>query len=605
MQKERKKLKYLLENLRDYKKESLLAPLFKMLEAFFDLLVPLVTASIINVGIANGDTGYILRRCGVLVLLAAVGLGCSITAQYYAARAAVHCAKGLRRELFAHIQTLGFSEMDTLGTSTLITRMTSDINQVQNGLNMALRLFLRSPCIVIGSAILAFSLSPRAAGIFWISIPVLAAIVFGLMALTAPRYRRVQNQLDAVTGATRENLSGVRVVRAFGREEAEVARFAGANGLLTRLQLQVGRLSALMNPLTYAAANLCIVALLRTGAVQIEAGTMLPGDVIALINYMSQILIELVRLANLIVLISKAWACLGRVESVLDTRPAMQFPAQTDRGAPAAGGEDAPAGGDAPADADRADDGAAEAVRFSHVSLRYAGAGGDSLTDISFCARRGETIGVIGGTGSGKSSLVNLIPRFYDATAGSVAVLGRPAAAWPRGALRARVGIVPQKAQLFSGTIRSNLLWGCAGADDAALWAALETAQAADFVRAKPGGLDEPVEQGGRNFSGGQKQRLTIARALAAKPDILILDDSASALDFATDAALRRALAALPGGMTVFIVSQRASSLQHADQILVLDDGQLAGCGRHAALLESCPVYREIYESQFRKGGAR
>jgi ATP-binding cassette subfamily B multidrug efflux pump len=605
MQKERKKLKYLLENLRDYKKESLLAPLFKMLEAFFDLLVPLVTASIINVGIANGDTGYILRRCGVLVLLAAVGLGCSITAQYYAARAAVHCAKGLRRELFAHIQTLGFSEMDTLGTSTLITRMTSDINQVQNGLNMTLRLFLRSPCIVIGSAILAFSLSPRAAGIFWISIPVLAAIVFGLMALTAPRYRRVQNQLDAVTGATRENLSGVRVVRAFGREEAEVARFAGANGLLTRLQLQVGRLSALMNPLTYAAANLCIVALLRTGAVQIEAGTMLPGDVIALINYMSQILIELVKLANLIVLMSKAWACLGRVESVLDTRPAMQFPAQAGRGAQAAGGEDAPAAGDALADAGRADGNAAEAVRFSHVSLRYAGAGGDSLTDISFCARRGETIGVIGGTGSGKSSLVNLIPRFYDATAGSVEVLGRPAAAWPRGALRTRVGIVPQKAQLFSGTIRSNLLWGCAGADDAALWAALETAQAADFVRAKPGGLDEPVEQGGRNFSGGQKQRLTIARALAAKPDILILDDSASALDFATDAALRRALAALPGGMTVFIVSQRASSLQHADQILVLDDGRLAGCGRHAALLESCPVYREIYESQFRKGGAR
>ena len=581
-------LSYLWAHLRDFKKESILAPLFKMLEALFDLFVPLVTANIINIGIAQRDTPYILRQCGLLVLLAALGLTCSITAQYFAAKAAVGCASGLRRSLFAHIESLGYTEMDTLGTSTLVTRMTSDINQVQNGLNMALRLFLRSPFIVFGAAILAFSINVRAALIFVVEIPILSVIIFGLMAWTAPLYKKVQNRLDAVTGITRENLSGVRVVRAFDREQAEAERFGAANETLTKLQLYAGRISALMNPMTYVAVNLGIIAILQTGAVNIHTGVLLPGDVIALINYMTQILVELVKLASTIVLTSKALACLSRVAAVLEQKPAMPFP--TAAQAPISEGE---------ANA------AADAVRFSHVSLRYAGAGADSLTDVSFCARRGETIGVIGGTGSGKSSLVNLIPRFYDACEGTVSLFGRAAADWPKDALRSRIGIVPQKAQLFSGTIRSNLLFGSETADDAQLWAALETAQAADFVRAKPLGLDEPVEQGGRNFSGGQKQRLTIARALVRDPDILILDDSASALDFATDAALRRAIAALPGRHTVFLVSQRASSLQHADRILVLDDGRLAGSGRHDALLESCAVYREIYESQFRKGGER
>ncbi len=579
-------MSYLLKHLRKYRRESILAPVFKMLEALSDLFVPLVTASIINIGIANGDRPYILHCCALLVLIAVLGLACSITAQYFAARAAVGCSAGLRRSLFAHIEALGYSEMDTLGASTLVTRMTSDINQVQNGVNMALRLFLRSPFIVFGAAILAFRINVRAALIFTVAIPVLAVIVFGIMAWTAPLYRRSQAQLDEVTGITRENLSGVRVIRAFDREAGEVSRFGAANEALASLQRRVGWISSLMNPLTYVVVNLCIILLLQTGAVSIQAGTLMPGDVIALINYMAQILVELVKLANTIVTTSKSLACLSRVTAVLDQKPAMQFPAQ-------AGPEAAP-------EADAAED----AVRFADVSLTYAGAGAPSLAGISFCARRGETIGVIGGTGSGKSTLVNLIPRFYDATEGTVSLFGRPAAAWPRALLRRRVGVVPQRAQLFSGTIRSNLLWGCENASDAQLWAALETAQAADFVRAKPLGLDEPVEQGGRNFSGGQRQRLTIARALVLQPDILILDDSASALDFATDAALRAALSALPGSMTVFIVSQRASSLQHADRILVLDDGRLVGSGRHEALLESCEVYREIYESQFRKGGA-
>ncbi|MCI2046269.1 MAG: ABC transporter ATP-binding protein/permease [Faecalibacterium sp.] len=575
-------MKGLLTYLKDYKKESILAPLFKMLEALFDLFVPIVMANIINVGIARADTPYILQRCGLLILLALVGLACSITAQYYAARAAVGCATGLRHALFAHIESLGFSEMDTLGTSTLITRMTSDVNQVQSGVNLFLRLFLRSPFIVFGAMIMAFTIDGKAALIFVVAIPVLAVIVFGVMLWTMPLYKKVQSRLDTVLGITRENLSGVRVVRAFNKENAEVTRFEGANTVLTDTQLHVGRISALMNPLTYLVINLAILALLRTGAVEVNAGGLLAGDVIALISYMSQILVELVKLANLIIQVTKALACAGRVQSILDTKPTMQF------------AESIPAAGDA-----------AEAVRFTHVGLQYVGAGAESLTDISFCARRGETIGVIGGTGSGKSSLVSLIPRFYDATAGTVAIFGRPVTAWPKEALRSRIGTVLQKAQLFRGTVRSNLQWGNAAATDEELWAALETAQAADFVRAKPKGLDEPIEQGGRNLSGGQKQRLTIARALVAKPDILILDDSASALDFATDAALRKALAALPGQITVFIVSQRASSLQHADQILVLDDGHLVGCGTHAALLQSCAAYQEIYESQFKKGGDR
>ncbi len=573
----------MLVYLKGYKKESVVAPLFKMLEASFDLLVPLVMADIVNVGIAAHDSRYILVRCGLLLVLAAVGLACSLTAQYYSARAAVGYSPALRHALFAHIQSLSFSEMDTIGVSTLITRMTSDVNQVQNGLNLFLRLFLRSPFVVLGAMICAFAVNVRAALIFVVAIPALAVVIFSIMAATRPLYQGVQARLDRVLGLTRENLTGVRVVRAFGKEASETARFEEANGLLTALQLKVGHVSALTNPLTYVIVNLAIVALLYTGSIEINVGGMEPGDLIALVNYMNQILVELVKLANLIVQISKALACAGRVQAVLDTKPGMSFPAAL--------------AGEAPAER------AAEAVRFDHVGLTYAGAGGPSLSDISFTARRGETIGVIGGTGSGKSSLVSLIPRFYDATEGAVELFGLPAAAYPRQALRGRVGVVMQKAQLFSGTIRSNLLWGNREADDAALWAALETAQAASFVREKPLGLDEPVEQGGQNLSGGQKQRLTIARALVGKPDILILDDSASALDFATDAALRKALAALPGDMTVFIVSQRAASLRHAGQILVLDDGRLVGRGTHAELLAGCPVYQEIYESQFKKPG--
>lgn len=573
----------MLRFLDDYKKESVVAPLFKMLEATFDLLVPLVMADIVNVGIAARDTYYILARCGILLLLAAVGLACSLTAQYFSAKAAVGYSTALRHALFAHIQSLGFAEMDKLGASTLITRMTSDVNQVQSGLNLFLRLFLRSPFVVLGAMVMAFTVNVRAALIFVVAIPLLSVVVFGIMAATRPLYRTVQARLDRVLGLTRENLTGVRVVRAFGKEQDEVDRFENANALLTAMQLHVGHLSALMNPLTYVIINLAIVALLYVGAVQVNVGGLAQGDVIALVNYMNQILVELVKLANLIVQVSKALACAGRVQAVLDTKPGMAFPAVLTGETPEA----------------KAD----EAVRFDHVTLTYAGAGAPSLTDICFTAKRGQTIGVIGGTGSGKSSLVSLIPRFYDATEGSVEVLGRPVGDYPREALRGAVGTVMQRAQLFGGTIRSNLLWGRKDATDAELWAALETAQAAEFVRAKPLGLDEPVEQGGRNLSGGQKQRLTIARALVGRPDILILDDSASALDFATDAALRKALAALPGDLTVFIVSQRAASLQHADQILVLDDGHLVGRGTHEELLQSCEVYQEIYESQFKKGG--
>ncbi len=574
-------MKYLKMYLKRYRVESILAPLFKMLEAMFDLLVPLVVAQIVNTGIGNLDTAFIWQRCGLLVVMALVGLACSFTAQYFAARAAIGTATGLRHQLLHHIQGLSFTELDTLGASTLITRMTSDVNQVQNGLNMFLRLFLRSPFIVIGAMVMAFTIDAKVALIFLLAIPVLSVIVFGVMKITSPLYKRVQSRLDDVTGATRENLSGVRVVRAFGREDAEVERFEAANEALVQTQLKVGRISALMNPLTYVVVNLCIIGILYAGARQVDAGSLLSGDVIALVNYMSQILVELVKLANLIVLLTRAIASLSRVSQVLDVQSSMRFAENS----PVVSGE--------------------EAVCFDHVSLRYAGAGAESLTDISFRAVKGQTIGVIGGTGSGKSSLVSLIPRFYDATAGQVSLLGQPIAAWPQEELRQRVATVMQKAQLFAGTIRSNLLWGNADATDEELWAALTTAQAADFVRQKPLGLDEPVEQGGRNLSGGQKQRLTIARALVAKPDILILDDSASALDYATDAALRQALTELPGKTTVFIVSQRTSSLRHANQILVLEDGHLAGRGTHDELMESCGVYREIHESQFRKGEER
>ena len=575
----------MLDYLNGYKRESVLAPLFKMLEASFDLFVPLVMADIVNVGIAAHDFHYILMRCGILLLLAIIGLACSLTAQYFSAKASVGYSTALRHALFAHIQTLSFTEMDTLGTSTLITRMTSDLNQVQSGLNLFLRLFLRSPFVVFGAMIMAFTVNVRAALIFVVAIPLLSVVVFGVMVVTRPLYKTVQTRLDRVLGLTRENLTGARVVRAFDKEQTEVNRFEDANALLTKMQLHVGHISALMNPLTYVIINLAIVALLYVGSVQIHVGDMASGDVIALVNYMNQILVELVKLANLIVQVSKALACAGRVQAVLDTKPGMQFPQEVP-------GE---------VSAEKRND----AVRFDHVGLTYAGAGAPSLTDISFTAEKGQTIGVIGGTGSGKSSLVSLIPRFYDATEGSVEIFGHPVQNYPREELRGKVSVVMQKAQLFGGTIRSNLLWGNKTASDADLWAALETAQAAEFVHSKPLGLDEPVEQGGRNLSGGQKQRLTIARALVSKPEILILDDSASALDYATDAALRKALAALPGSMTVFIVSQRAASLQHADQILVLDDGHLVGLGTHAELLASCPVYEEIYASQFKKGDAR
>ncbi len=573
-------MKHLYPYLRRFRKESILAPLFKMLEATFDLLVPMVVADIIKVGIAGGDTTYIWTRCGLLVLMALIGLLCSFTAQYFAARAAIGTSTGLRHELMAHIQSLSFSELHTLGVSTLITRMTSDVNQVQNGLNMFLRLFLRSPFIVAGAMIAAFTIDTQIALIFLAAIPVLAVIVFGIMRITSPMYKTVQSRLDAVTGATRENLSGVRVVRAFGREDAEEENFVQQNGSLNAMQLKVGRIAALMNPLTYVVVNLGIIGILYFGANKIGSGALLSGDVVALVNYMSQILVELVKLANLVVLLTRAIASMGRVSQVLDTPSTMAFPEK-------------------PVSADAASD---VAVAFDHVSLRYQGAGAESLSDVTFTAKKGQTIGVIGGTGSGKTTLVSLIPRFYDATKGQVTLLGQPITAYSKAELNRHVAVVMQKAQLFKGTIRSNLLWGNENATDEELWHALSIAQSEDFVRQKPGKLDDPVEQGGRNLSGGQRQRLTIARALVGHPDILILDDSASALDYATDAALRKALRTLPAETTLFIVSQRTSSLRHTDQIIVLDDGHVVGIGKHDTLMQTCEVYREIHESQFRKG---
>ena len=572
-------MKHLYPYLRRFRKESILAPLFKMLEATFDLLVPMVVADIIKVGIAGGDTTYIWTRCGLLVLMALIGLLCSFTAQYFAARAAIGTSTGLRHELMAHIQSLSFSELDTLGVSTLITRMTSDVNQVQNGLNMFLRLFLRSPFIVAGAMIAAFTIDTQIALIFLAAIPVLAVIVFGIMRITSPMYKTVQARLDAVTGATRENLSGVRVVRAFGREDAEEENFVQQNGSLNAMQLKVGRIAALMNPLTYVVVNLGIIGILYFGANKIGSGALLSGDVVALVNYMSQILVELVKLANLVVLLTRAIASMGRVSQVLDTPSTMVFPEK-------------------PVSVDAASD---VAGGVDHVCLRYQGAGAESLSDVTFTAKKGQTIGVIGGTGSGKTTLVSLIPRFYDATKGQVTLLGQPITAYSKEELNRHVAVVMQKAQLFKGTIRSNLLWGNENATDEELWHALSIAQSEDFVRQKPGKLDDPVEQGGRNLSGGQRQRLTIARALVGHPDILILDDSASALDYATDAALRKALRTLPAETTLFIVSQRTSSLRHADQIIVLDDGHVVGIGTHDALMQTCEVYREICESQLEK----
>ena len=562
-------MKKLFVYMKGLERDCVLAPLFKMLEAGFELIVPLIVAAMIDRGIPSGDSGYLIRMCLCLAGLAAVGLGASVVAQFFSARAAIGFATRVRHALMSHIQGLSYTELDEVGTSTLVTRMTSDIEQVQTGVNMGLRLLLRSPFVVFGAMIMAFTIDIQIALIFVGVIAVLFAIVFGIMGLTIPRYRVVQKQLDSVTAATREDLNGVRVIRAFCREEERKTRFDALIDRLTALQLQVGRISAAMDPVTYVAINIAVILLLRTGAVKVDSGALTQGQVVALYNYMSQILVELVKLAGLIVTLTKAMACADRVSRVLDIRPDMADGTET----PA---EDAPRG----------------SVVFDHVSLRYKGAGADSLTDISFTARPGQTIGIIGGTGSGKSTLVSLIPRFYDATSGTVTVDGLDVRRMRTEALRSRIGMVPQKAMLFKGTIRSNLLWGSPDADEARLTEVLRTAQALDVVAGKPKGLDEPVEQAGRNFSGGQRQRLTIARALVRRPSILILDDSASALDYATDAALRRAIRALPDAPTTFIVSQRASSIRFADQILVLDEGRLVGLGTHDELLASCPVYR-------------
>ena len=567
-------MKKLLVYLKGYEKETVLAPLFKMLEALFELFVPLVMAAVIDVGIGGHDRGYVIRMCLVLIALGVIGLACSITAQYFAAKAATGFSTVLRRELFAHIQSLSYTEMDNLGTSTLITRMTSDINQVQSGVNLVLRLFLRSPFIVFGAMIMAFTVDVKAAMIFVVAIPTLSVVVFGIMIWTMPLYRRVQGALDKVLGLTRENLTGVRVIRAFCLEEQEQTHFREKNERLTDMQKFVGKISGLMNPLTYIIVNGAVVVLLHTGAIRVDQGIITTGAVVALVNYMNQILVELVKLANLIINITKSVACGNRIQSVLEIPSSMKNGSDTNLA--------------------RADE-----VVFDHVGLTYAQAGTESLTDIDFSAKAGQTIGIIGGTGSGKSSLVNLIPRFYDATAGVVKINGKNVKDFDLETLRKMVGIVPQKAVLFKGTIKDNLRWGKKDATEEELWEALETAQAAEFVRERADGLQAKIDQGSKNLSGGQRQRLTIARALVGHPGILILDDSASALDFATDAALRKALREMKGNPIVFIVSQRTSSIRHADQIIVLDDGMVAGIGTHQELLENCPVYQEIHYSQF------
>lgn len=569
----------LMRYIKGYERQALLAPLFKMLEACFELFVPLVIASIIDTGIKNGDATFIWTRCGLLVLLAAIGLASSLTAQYFSATAALGFGTALRRDLYRHIDTLSYSELDGIGTPTLVTRMTSDINQVQNGVNLTLRLLLRSPFIVIGALIMAFSISPRLTLLFLGVTVAVSLIIWAIMRVTVPIYHEAQNGLDRVTLLTRENYVGARVVRAFARQADELAAFVETNDHLKSLQFAAGRISALMNPLTYLVVNLAVVALLLRGGMEVDAGALTQGEVIALINYMSQILLSLLRLADLVVSVTRALASGMRVNEILNTCTTMEDP------------------GTAPLTVD----GAAEAVRFEHVDFTYRGAGAPSLTDISFAAGCGETIGVIGGTGSGKSTLIDLICRFYDADCGTVTLFGHDVKQYSFAQLRGLVGIVPQQAVLFTGTIRDNMQWAAPNATDAEIWEALEIAQAADFVRGKPGMLDAPVETAGRNFSGGQRQRLTIARALVPKPKILILDDSASALDFATDAALRKAIKEKTQGMTVFIVSQRAASVQRADHILVLDDGTLAGDAPHAALLQSCEVYREICLSQLSK----
>lgn len=576
------KMKRLLVFLKDYKKESVLAPLFKLLEAFFELFVPLVMASIIDKGISNADMGYIARMGLCLLTLAVVGLASSVTAQFFAAKAAVGFSTKLRQAVFEHIQGLNFTNIDKAGTSTLITRMTSDINQVQSGVNMVLRLFLRSPIIVFGAMVMAFTIDVKCALIFVVAIPLLALVVFGVMMITMPMYKKVQSALDKVLGITRENLTGVRVIRAFHQEEIEEKRFREQNSALSHMQTAVARISAVMNPVTYVIVNGAIIALIYTGAIQVNVGNLTQGEVVAIINYMSQILVELVKLANLIVTITKALACADRVAGVLEipTGEAAEVPGMSGTSAQ---GTTHPY------------------LEFDHVSLTYQGAGDKTLQDMHFKVEKGQTIGIIGGTGSGKSSLVNLIPGFYPVTEGAIRLEGQDIRTIPPEQLRGRIGVVPQKAVLFKGTIRSNLQWGKPDATEEEMWQAIDTAQAREVVEGKEGKLDAKIAQNGKNLSGGQRQRLTIARALVRKPEILILDDSASALDYATDAKLRLALKEVEKGTTTFIVSQRASTIRHADQIIVLDDGMIAGMGTHEQLLESCEVYQEIYYSQFER----
>jgi len=568
-------MKKLLYFMKDYKKESVLAPLFKMLEAFFELFVPLVVASIIDDGIILKNQSHIIKMCLLLLLLAAVGLTCSITAQYFAAKSAVGAATGIRYELFTHIQTLGYEEMDTIGTSTLITRMTSDINQVQNGINLVLRLFLRSPFIVFGAMIMAFTIDVKAAMIFVVAIILLSIVVFGVMFITKPLYKKVQAGLDTILGTTRENLTGVRVIRAFRQEQAEYEKFFRQNEQLTLLQKLAGKISGLTNPLTFVIINFAILVLIHTGAVRVSLGTLSQGQVVALYNYMSQILVELIKLANLIISVTRAMACFNRIQDVFSIEPSMKEGNEKSTNIPA--------------------------VEFKNVSFTYAGGGDHAIENISFKAMAGQTIGIIGGTGSGKSTLVNLIPRFYDATEGEIDIAGENVREYTYESLRKMISVVPQKAQLFAGTIRDNLMFGCPDATEEQIEEALVISQAKEFVDTKEGRLDAVVEQGGKNLSGGQRQRLTLARALVPQSDILIMDDSASALDYATDAKLRKAIQNMKRKPTVFIVSQRTSSIQDADSILVLDDGKIAGKGTHEELIASCDIYREIYETQFKK----
>lgn len=582
-------MKQLMMYLKDYKKESILAPLFKLLEAFFELLVPLVMANIIDYGISNRNMGYIGKMGLLLLLLGVVGLASSITAQFFAAKAAVGFSTQLRQALFDHIEDLSFTDIDKAGTSTMITRMTSDVNQVQSGINMTLRLFLRSPIIVFGAMIMAFTIDVKCALIFVVAIPLLSVVVFGIILSTIPMYKKVQAKLDQVLGITRENLTGVRVIRAFHQEAKESDRFRENNEALSAMQIFVGKISACMNPVTYIIVNGAIIALIYTGAVQVNIGNLSQGEVVAIINYMNQILVELVKLANLIVTMTKALACAERVASVFDI-----------------GADTAYVGAQDQKLADKVDK-SAPFLDFKHVSLTYQGAGAPTLQDMNFTVNRGDTVGIIGGTGSGKTSLVNLIPGFYPATEGEILLEGRDIRTMSDEELRGRIGVVPQKAVLFKGTIRSNLQWGKPDATEEEMWKALELAQASEVVDGKPGKLDATVAQNGKNFSGGQRQRLTIARALVRNPEILILDDSASALDYATDAKLRAAIRTLEDKTTTFIVSQRASTIRHADKIIVLDDGEIAGMGTHDELLKDCTVYQEIYYSQYpeQRGGVR